>query len=144
MTEATDQHIGTRVRIARTASGLTQVEMAGFLGRSEHWVQDIERGRLALDRYSVISSIADLTDVDVVWLLGQPYRLRGDGGSLAHAHIPALRTGLRRAGLVLSGHPGLTPQGTPWPQGTCTHVPPRRIGRGRRRTFPPSRSNCRS
>ncbi|WP_405641155.1 helix-turn-helix domain-containing protein [Streptomyces uncialis] len=113
MTEAADQHIGTRVRIARTASGLTQVEMAGLLGRSEHWVQDIERGRLALDRYSVISSIADLTDVDVVWLLGQPYRLRGDGGSLAHAHIPALRTALRRAGLVLSGHPGLTPQGTP-------------------------------
>lgn len=66
-----------------------------------------------MDRYSVITGIADRCDVDVVWLLGQPYRLQRSGGSLAHAHIPALRTGLRRAGLILSGHPGLTPQGGP-------------------------------
>lgn len=46
----------------------------------------------------------------MVWLLGQPYRLRIDNGSLAHAHVPALRHGLRRAGLILSGHPGLSPQ----------------------------------
>lgn len=113
MPEGTDNHIGTRVRIARNAAGLTQTEMAGFLGRSEHWVQDVEAGRLPLDRYSLITAIADVTDVDVVWLLGQPYRLQRDGGSHAHAHIPALRTGLRRAGLILSGHPGLSPQGTP-------------------------------
>lgn len=113
MPEGSDDHIGTRVRIARNAAGLTQTEMAGFLDRSEHWVQDVEAGRLPLDRYSLITAIADLADVDVVWLLGQPYRLQRDGGSLAHAHIPALRTGLRRAGLILSGHPGLSPQGTP-------------------------------
>lgn len=110
MPQGTDEHIGTRVRIARNAAGLTQIEMAGHLGRSEHWAQDVEAGRLPLDRYSLITAIADLCDVDVVWLLGQPYRLQHNGGSLAHAHIPALRTGLRRAGLILSGHPGLTPQ----------------------------------
>ncbi|WP_416976734.1 helix-turn-helix domain-containing protein [Streptomyces sp. T028] len=113
MPDGTDNHIGTRVRIARNASGLTQLEMAGFLDRTEHWVQQVETGRLPLDRYSLITAIADVTDVDVVWLLGQPYRLQRDGGSLAHAYIPALRTGLRRAGLILSGHPGLSPQGTP-------------------------------
>ncbi len=49
----------------------------------------------------------------VVWLLGQPYRLQRAGGSLAHAQVPALRTGLRRAGLTLFGHPGMDPQGPP-------------------------------
>ncbi|MEU9557324.1 helix-turn-helix domain-containing protein [Streptomyces fumanus] len=110
---SSDEHIGTRVRIARNAAGLTQVELADFLGRSEDWVAGVENGRRALDRYSVITAIADRCDVDVVWLLGQPYRLQRSGGSLAHAHIPALRTGLRRSNLILSGHPGLDLSGMP-------------------------------
>ncbi|GHB06569.1 helix-turn-helix domain-containing protein [Streptomyces termitum] len=108
---SSDEHIGTRVQIARNAAGLTQVELAGFIGRTESWVANVERGRQPLDRYSVITAIAERCDVDVVWLLGQPYRLQRGGGNLAHAHIPALRTGLRRAGLILSGHPGLAPSG---------------------------------
>ncbi|MFE2448003.1 helix-turn-helix domain-containing protein [Streptomyces sp. NPDC021218] len=108
-----DEHIGTRVRIARNAAGLTQVELADFLTKSADWVAGVENGRLALDRFSVITAIAERCDVDVVWLLGQPYRLKRNGGSLAHAHIPALRTGLRRSGLILSGHPGLVPTGAP-------------------------------
>ncbi|WP_078894842.1 helix-turn-helix domain-containing protein [Streptomyces sp. NRRL S-1022] len=108
-----DEHIGTRVRIARNAAGMTQVQLADFLGRTEAWVQNVESGRQPLDRYSVITAIADQCDVDVVWLLGQPYRLQRSGASLAHAHVPALRTGMRRAGLILSGHPGLAPQGAP-------------------------------
>lgn len=108
-----DEHIGTRVRIARNAAGLTQVELGDFLSHTESWVANVEAGRMPLDRYSVITAIADCCDVDVVWLLGQPYRLQRGGGSLAHAHIPALRTGMRRAGLILSGHPGLDPQGAP-------------------------------
>lgn len=106
-----DEHIGTRVRIARNAAGLTQIELADFLLRTEGWMANVESGRQSLDRYSVITEIADRCDVDVVWLLGQPYRLQRNGGNLAHAHIPALRTGLRRSGLILSGHPGLSPQG---------------------------------
>ena len=62
----------------------------------------------SLDRYSVITDIADRCDVDMVWPPGQPYRLQRSGGDLAHAHIPALRVGLRRSGLILSGHPGLS------------------------------------
>ena len=107
---STDEHIGTRVRIARNAAGLTQVELADFLDHTDGWMANVESGRQPLDRYSLISAIADRCDVDVVWLLGQPYRLQRNGGSLAHAHIPALRTGMRRAGLILSGHPGLSPQ----------------------------------
>lgn len=108
-----DEHIGTRVRIARNAAGLSQVELSDFLNRTESWMANVEAGRMPLDRYSLITAIAERCDVDVVWLLGQPYRLQRGEGTLAHAHIPALRTGLRRAGLILSGHPGLTPQGMP-------------------------------
>ncbi|MEZ7005808.1 helix-turn-helix domain-containing protein [Streptomyces sp. AD55] len=108
-----DEHIGKRVRIARNAAGLTQVELGDFISRTSDWVANVENGRLALDRYSVITAIADCCDVDVVWLLGQPYRLQRGGGSLAHAYIPALRTGLRRSGLILSGHPGLSPSAAP-------------------------------
>jgi transcriptional regulator with XRE-family HTH domain len=110
---SSDEHIGTRVRIARNAAGMTQVELADFLGRTADWVAGVENGRRALDRFSVITAIAERCDVDVVWLLGQPYRLTRKGGSLAHAHIPALRTGLRRSNLILSGHPGLDPSGMP-------------------------------
>lgn len=110
---SSDEHIGTRVRIARNAAGLTQVELADSLERAESWMANVEAGRQALDRYSVITAIADRCDVDVVWLLGQPYRLERNGGSLAHSYIPALRTGMRRSGLILSGHPGLSPQGAP-------------------------------
>ncbi|MEO3976372.1 helix-turn-helix domain-containing protein [Streptomyces sp. CAU 1734] len=105
------EHIGTRVRIARNAAGLSQVQLADFLGRTESWMANVESGRQPLDRYSVITAVADQCDVDVVWLLGQPYRLQHHSGAIAHAHVPALRAGLRRAGLILSGHPGLAPQG---------------------------------
>jgi len=108
-----DEHIGTRVRIARNAAGLTQVELADFLTRTEGWIRNVESGRMPLDRFSVITAIADRCDVGVDFLLGQPYRLQHNGGSLAHAHVPAMRTGLRRAGLILSRHPGLSPQGAP-------------------------------
>ncbi|MFE4873476.1 helix-turn-helix domain-containing protein [Streptomyces sp. NPDC056682] len=108
MTHPPDTGIGARVRIARIAAGLTQTEMAGLIGRSERWAEDIEAGRLPLDRYSLISSVADVCEVDVVWLLGQPYRLRREHGS-AVPHVPALRAALRRSSLILSGHPGLVP-----------------------------------
>jgi transcriptional regulator with XRE-family HTH domain len=88
MPQLSDEHIGARVRIARTAAGRTQAEMAGLLGRTEHWLQGVEAGRVSLDRFSVITAIAETCDVDVVWLLGQPYRLRSGAGQLAHAHIP--------------------------------------------------------
>ncbi|MEE1942562.1 helix-turn-helix domain-containing protein [Streptomyces sp. TRM 70361] len=113
MPRVDDEHIGTRVRIARTAAGLTQRELADFLSRSEVWLANVESGRVSLDRYSVITAIAERCDVDVVWLLGQPYRLRREGGGLAHSCNPALRTAMRRASPILSGHPGLAPLSGP-------------------------------
>ncbi|WP_331753025.1 helix-turn-helix domain-containing protein (plasmid) [Streptomyces sp. NBC_00637] len=115
MPEGMDTHIGARVKVARIAKGLTQEELAGFLGRTENWMYGVEAGRNPLDRYSLITAIAEHCDVDVVWLLGQPYRLQRNGGNVAHSHIPAMRTSMRRSGLILSGHPGLKPQGIPVP-----------------------------
>ncbi|WP_420082848.1 helix-turn-helix domain-containing protein (plasmid) [Streptomyces sp. JL4002] len=110
MTHSPDTGIGARVRVARIAAGLTQAEMAGLVGRSERWAEDVEAGRLPLDRYSLITAVATVCEVDVVWLLGQPYRLRREQGS-AVPHVPALRAALRRSSLILSGHPGLVPSG---------------------------------
>lgn len=108
MTHSPDTGIGARVRVARIAAGLTQAEVAGLVGRSERWAEDVEAGRLPLDRYSLITAVATVCEVDVVWLLGQPYRLRREQGS-AVPHVPALRAALRRSSLILSGHPGLVP-----------------------------------
>ncbi|MFD7030230.1 helix-turn-helix domain-containing protein [Streptomyces sp. NPDC059917] len=110
MTHSPDTGIGARVRVARIAAGLTQAEMAGLVGRSERWAEDVEAGRLPLDRYFLITAVATVCEVDVVWLLGQPYRLRREQGS-AVPHVPALRAALRRSSLILSGHPGLVPSG---------------------------------
>ncbi|WP_030723041.1 helix-turn-helix domain-containing protein [Streptomyces sp. NRRL F-2580] len=96
MAQAPDTGIGARVRVARIAAGLTHGEMAGLVGRSERWAEDVEAGRLPLDRYSLISTVAAVCEVDVVWLLGQPYRLRRGQGS-AVPHIPAMRAALRRS-----------------------------------------------
>ncbi|MEU5193682.1 helix-turn-helix domain-containing protein [Streptomyces scabiei] len=115
MPDSLDAHIGTRVKHARIAKGLTQEELAGLLGRTADWLGRVETGTIPLDRYSLITSIAENCDVDVVWLLGQPYQLQRSGGKMAHAYIPAMRTSMRRSGLIISGHPGLNPQGTPVP-----------------------------
>ncbi|MGW6248042.1 helix-turn-helix domain-containing protein [Streptomyces roseolus] len=113
MQEDSQKDIGRRVRAARVAAGLTQEELSGLIGRSVSWMESVEAGRMPLDRLFVICSIADVCDVDPVWILGQPYRLRNDGGTSGHAYIPALRTVLRRSGLILSGHPGLVPTSQP-------------------------------
>ncbi|GGO59008.1 helix-turn-helix domain-containing protein [Streptomyces lasiicapitis] len=113
MQDRQEQHIGRRVRVARIAAGLSQGELSGLVGRSAHWIEDIEAGRLGLDRYSMICALADVCDVDVVWLLGQPYCLNSTGAAAAHSFVPALRAVLRRSGLILSGHPGLVPSCPP-------------------------------
>ncbi|MFE5713458.1 helix-turn-helix domain-containing protein [Streptomyces sp. NPDC056501] len=113
MQDESQKAIGRRVRAARHAAGLTQEELSGLIGRSVSWMEGVEAGRMPLDRFSVICSIAEVCDVDPVWILGQPYRLRNDGGTSGHAYIPALRTVLRRSGLILSGHPGLVPTSGP-------------------------------
>ncbi|MCX5207702.1 helix-turn-helix domain-containing protein [Streptomyces sp. NBC_00237] len=111
MHDARRDHIGRRVRIARLGQDLSQEQLGGLVSRGGRWVQEVEAGRLVLDKVSLICAVAEVCDVDVNWLLGQPYRLRQ--GESTTAHIPALRTVLRRSGLILSGHPGLSASAPP-------------------------------
>ena len=99
--------VGYRVRQVRRARGLTQLELAALTDRSESWVRGVERGRLVLDRHSVIDRLADVLDIDVAWLLGQPYTPRSPEQDAGHRMVPALRSAVRRNSLILSGHPGL-------------------------------------
>jgi transcriptional regulator with XRE-family HTH domain len=81
--------IGERVAFYRRRRGLTQVALAGLVGRTESWVEKIEHGRAALDRISVVRELAGALDVSLHDLLPDdldPVEPDGHGQS-----VPALR-----------------------------------------------------
>ncbi|WSJ20046.1 helix-turn-helix domain-containing protein [Nocardia sp. NBC_01327] len=102
--------IGARIRRSRRTKRMSQAALAGLVERSESWMRGVEAGRINLDKYSVIDRLADVLEVDVAWLLGQPFGFSPDPG---HHAVPALRMSLRRTSLGLSGHPGLRPMTPP-------------------------------
>ncbi|MDG9676744.1 helix-turn-helix domain-containing protein [Micromonospora sp. DH14] len=63
--------IGRRVARWRVRRSMTQQMLADRLRRSKSWVDKIERGARALDRYSVIQEVAHVLRVDPEVLLGQ-------------------------------------------------------------------------
>ncbi|MEU7918079.1 helix-turn-helix domain-containing protein [Micromonospora zamorensis] len=67
-----DVPIGRRVARWRVRRSMTQQMLADRLRRSKSWVDKVERGVRALDRYSVIQELADVLRVDPEVLLGQP------------------------------------------------------------------------
>ncbi|MDG4809834.1 helix-turn-helix domain-containing protein [Micromonospora sp. WMMD1120] len=67
-----DLPIGRRVASWRVRRSMTQQMLADRLRRSKSWVDKVERGVRALDRYSVIQELADVLRVDPAVLLGQP------------------------------------------------------------------------
>ncbi|MEU8179649.1 helix-turn-helix domain-containing protein [Micromonospora sp. NPDC049047] len=67
-----DIPIGRRVASWRVRRQMTQQMLADRLRRSKSWVDKIERGARALDRYSVIQELAHVLRVDPEVLLGQP------------------------------------------------------------------------
>ena len=50
--------IGERIAIYRRRRGLTQLVLAGLIGRSESWLSQVERGIRPIDRLSVLIDIA--------------------------------------------------------------------------------------
>ncbi|SNY88667.1 Helix-turn-helix domain-containing protein [Nocardia amikacinitolerans] len=101
--------VGHRIRRARRTKKMSQATLGSLVDRSETWMRGIEAGRIALDKHSVIERLAKVLEVDVGWMLGRPFEF---GEETGHSAVPALRSALRRTGLVLSGHPGLH-QATP-------------------------------
>lgn len=88
-----DLTIGERVSWYRRRRGLSQVVFAGLVGRTVDWVSKIENGRARLDRLSVLATIADVLDVSVADLLGQPSLVDWTANS-GPKTIPALRRAL--------------------------------------------------
>jgi transcriptional regulator with XRE-family HTH domain len=67
---ADDQLVGERIAYHRKRLGLSQVEFAGLVGRSESWVSQVERGVRPVDRMSVLQRVADVLSVSVAELRG--------------------------------------------------------------------------
>ena len=83
--------IGERIAIYRRRRGLTQLVLAGLIGRSESWLSQVERGIRPIDRLSVLVDIAHVLKVNVTDLTGQPFSL-APNGSFENDAVHAIRT----------------------------------------------------
>ncbi len=93
------QLTGERIAYHRKRLGLSQVEFAGLIGRSESWVSQVERGVRAVDRLSVLQKVADALSVPVEELRGE------DLDDAAAADRPEAFEELR---LAFTGHPAIS------------------------------------
>ncbi len=97
-----DVQLGLRVAQFRRRRGISQLVLAGRLGRSESWVSKVERGERRVDRLSVIEDLAAVLEVDPGTLLGpwpRPHGIRS-GRPAAHQggrpEVEAIRAALMR------------------------------------------------
>jgi transcriptional regulator with XRE-family HTH domain len=86
MTDA-DLSIGERVAYYRRRRGLTQVALAGLVGRTSSWLEKVESGRAQLDRISVLRELAGALGVSLHDLLSSESAL----AAKARPDVPALR-----------------------------------------------------
>lgn len=56
---------GARIAAARRRRGLSQVALAGLIGRSESWLSQVERGARPVDSLSVLRNIARVLRVEL-------------------------------------------------------------------------------
>ncbi|MFI7431916.1 helix-turn-helix domain-containing protein [Micromonospora haikouensis] len=95
--------IGRRVARLRTRRRMTQQMLADRLGKSKSWVDKVERGIRALDRYTVIEELAAVLRVDPVALLGRD-ALPSQAARASAAHgIDGVRAALDRYDIALTG-----------------------------------------
>ena len=57
--------IGERVAAYRRRRGLSQVTLAGLVGRSESWLSQVERGKRGVDSHSVLVRLTEVLRVDL-------------------------------------------------------------------------------
>src|SRR5215472_16556319 len=82
--------IGERVAWYRRRRGLSQEVLAGLVSRSADWLQKAETNRIELDRLSVIRLLAEVLDVSIGDLIGEPVLLDWTADSRTQT-VPALR-----------------------------------------------------
>jgi transcriptional regulator with XRE-family HTH domain len=93
------QLTGERIAYHRKRLGLSQVEFAGLIGRSDSWVSQVERGVRTIDRLSVLQNVADVLSVPVDELRGE------EPDDTESADRPEAFEALR---LALTGHPAIS------------------------------------
>ena len=94
---STAQLVGEQIAYHRKRLGLSQVELAGLIGRSDSWVSQVERGVRAIDRLSVLQKVADALGVPVAELRGSELTDTDSSDTRPEA-FESLR-------LTLTGHP---------------------------------------
>jgi transcriptional regulator with XRE-family HTH domain len=60
MISADREATGQRIARARRRQGLSQVVLAGLVGRSESWLSQVERGKRGVDSHSVLVRLAEV------------------------------------------------------------------------------------
>jgi transcriptional regulator with XRE-family HTH domain len=76
---------------------MSQQVFADRIGKSKSWVDKIERGVRRLDKYSVITELAEALSVDAAQLIGrEPKRRPGPGGCLDQIEVESIRQSLER------------------------------------------------
>jgi len=93
--------IGENIAYHRKRLGLSQVEFAGTIGKSESWVSQVERGKRGIDRISVLQVVADALNVSVAELQGDSASETPDGADSQPEAFETLR-------LALTGHPAVS------------------------------------
>ncbi|MCB5167983.1 helix-turn-helix transcriptional regulator [Streptomyces bambusae] len=74
MPEVEEQEaIGRRVRRRRLDVGLTQADLAAAVGKTQAWVSRVEKGRIELDRATLISALASALHCHPNDLVPRPY-----------------------------------------------------------------------
>jgi transcriptional regulator with XRE-family HTH domain len=92
-----DQPVGRRVAYWRNRRKLSQQLFADRLGKSKSWVDKVERGVRRLDRFSTISEIADVLQVDVQVLMGRdPVRRPETVSCVDQVEVAEIRAALER------------------------------------------------
>ena len=85
--------IGERVAWYRRRRGMSQEVLAGLVGRTADWLQKAENNRIELDRLSVIRSLAQVLDISIGDLIGEPILLDWTADTRTQT-VPALRAAL--------------------------------------------------
>jgi transcriptional regulator with XRE-family HTH domain len=81
--------IGDRIAAYRRRRGLSQVTLAGLVGRSESWLSQVERGRRGVDSLTVIRDLATALGTTPDTLIGVD--LPAPSGSVGHTATDAVR-----------------------------------------------------
>lgn len=79
--------MGDRIKMKREENGLTMAELGSILGVQASAVNKWEKGHVSNIKRSTIAQMANLFDVNPVWLMG----LDGDNTAVYDAEIPTLK-----------------------------------------------------